>query len=387
VQPAFVVVEHVTRTFRAARGGRAVTFGARDVSLRVSSGEMVALLGASGSGKSTLLRCIAGLEHPDEGEIAIGGRVVFSAGANVDVSPAERNVGLIFQTYALWPNMTVRQNIEYPLARRGRRRDERSAAVGRYLDMVGCADLAERYPHELSGGQQQRVALARSLVYEPSLILFDEPLSNLDAALREQLRAQIRLLQRQLGFTGIYVTHDQREAFLLADRIAVISGGAIVQIDTPDNLYARPASRTVADFLGATNVAQGTLRSVAGELYFSLAEAQPIHVSASVRDGALDERTMREATLMVRPEDTQVAPDHGAGGVRGRVADVVTVGKQVEYVVTLDGGAQWRCFAPRDGGQTMSIGSLVSVLVAAADAHVFWTADPAAPRVPVGSGA
>jgi iron(III) transport system ATP-binding protein len=379
----FVVVEHLTKTFRAARGSQAVTFGARDVSFRVAAGEMVALLGPSGSGKSTLLRCIAGLEQPEQGEIAIDGRVVFSAEQRIDTPPAERNIGLIFQTYALWPNMTVRQNIEYPLARRGKSSAQRSSAVSRYLDMVGCAELVERYPHELSGGQQQRVALARSLVYEPSLILFDEPLSNLDAALREQLRFQIRLLQRRLGFTGIYVTHDQREAFLLADRVAVVSAGEIVQIDTPDTLNARPASYLVADFLGATNVVHGVLHSIAGAWLFSTADGQSLDVSSAPGLPEPGAPTEAQAVLVARPEDAQVVPDQGAHGLRGRVADVVTLGKHVEYVVTLDGAGEWRCHATRTSEPVMPAGSPVRVLIAPEDAHVFWTADL---RVPAASG-
>ncbi len=380
----FLLVEGLTKRFRAERSDRQLTFGVRDVSLQVAAGEMVALLGPSGSGKSTLLRCIAGLERPDAGTISIGGRRVFSAPERIDRRPAQRNLGLIFQTYALWPNMTVRQNVEYPLVRRGVPSHLRAGAVSRYLDMVGCLALAERYPHEISGGQQQRVALARSLVYEPPLILFDEPLSNLDAALREQLRYQIRELQRKLGFTGVYVTHDQREAFLLADRVAVIRGGEIVQLDTPHALYARPRTREVADFLGASNAAMGVVRSRDGHRYFETADGQSIDVtSLPVVEGRASPG--QDAVLVVRPDDAWIRPDDGGPGLRATVTDAMALGKSIEYLCTLDAGERWRCRAHTAGGVPLPTGSRVRVTIGDADAYVFFLDGELTPHLKEGA--
>ena len=364
----FVEVERLTKRFDTKRSISA-TYGVKDVSLRVAAGEMVALLGPSGSGKTTLLRCIAGLEHADSGEIVIAGRLVFSAEKGVSTAPAERNIGLIFQTYALWPHMTVRQNVEYPLARRGAPRAERAATADMYLEMVDCDRLAERYPHEISGGQQQRIALARSLVYEPSLILFDEPLSNLDAALREQLRYQIRELQGRLGFTGIYVTHDQREAFLLADRVALISSGQIVQFDTPDNLYREPRSPEVAEFLGASNSVTGVVRVVGGQRLFTTADGQSIDVSdvAGTDWTGADGR----ARLMVRPDGARVRPEDGGSGLPASVADAIRVGRITEYACQLNGGERWRCRGERDDAPPLTRGTPVRVSVGGSDAYVF----------------
>src|SRR3954462_14137575 len=235
---------------------------AHDVSFDVPPGKLFTLLGPSGCGKTTTLRSIAGLERPRLGEIAIGGDVVYSAGRRIFVPPNARGLGMVFQSYAIWPHMTVYENAAFPL-RVGRRRrfsrreiDER---VNRVLATVDLAELAQREATKLSGGQQQRLALARALVMEPRLLLLDEPLSNLDAKLRERMRFELKRLQRELGITTVYVTHDQSEALALSHAIAVMNRGRIEQIGAPREIYERPVNQFVADFIGSTNFIDATV--------------------------------------------------------------------------------------------------------------------------------
>ncbi len=233
----------------------AKTFGIvnvlQNVSLDVADGEFVALLGPSGCGKSTLIRIVAGLEKPDAGEVRIGERLV--DGPRVHVPPEERGLGMVFQSYAVWPHKTVRGNVAYPLRLRGVDRVDTAEKTARALDLVQLAGLGERYPHELSGGQQQRVALARALVAEPQVLLLDEPLSNLDARLREEMRGELAALRARLGVTVLLVTHDQSEALATADRVAVMRAGRIAQVAAPAVLYEEPADLYVAEVLGAVN--------------------------------------------------------------------------------------------------------------------------------------
>jgi iron(III) transport system ATP-binding protein len=245
---AQVEVEGLSKTFRGRRSSVAAL---REVDLTVPTGEFAVLLGSSGSGKSTLLRCVAGLERADQGRVAIGGTVVFDRRRRVDRPPNRREVGMVFQSYALWPHMTVAQNVGYPVRVRGQ--GSEADRVAEVLRMVDCGHLADRYPSALSGGQQQRVALARALVARPRVLLFDEPLSNVDALLRRELREQIKHLHEEIGFTGIYVTHDQAEALYIGTRVAVMREGAIEQMGTPEAVYRFPVSEEVARFLGARN--------------------------------------------------------------------------------------------------------------------------------------
>jgi iron(III) transport system ATP-binding protein len=224
-----------------------------DLDLSVEDGEFVVLLGPSGCGKTTTLRCLAGLERPEAGSIAFGDRTVFGGERHVDVPTHKRNIGMVFQSYALWPHLTVRKNIGYPLKVRGRRDALRGGAVERAAEMVDTSALLDRYPSQLSGGQQQRVAVARGLVAEPDLVLFDEPLSNLDARLRDQVRTQIHQLHRRLGFSAVFVTHDQSEAFALGDRLAIMKAGRLEQLDTPQRVFDEPHSEYVAAFIGMGN--------------------------------------------------------------------------------------------------------------------------------------
>jgi iron(III) transport system ATP-binding protein len=242
-------VKDLQKSFAGARGEvRAL----RGVSFEVGKGELFTLLGPSGCGKTTTLRCIAGLEQPRSGEIVIDDHPVFSAGRGLFVPPERRNIGMVFQSYAIWPHMTVFQNVAYPLEKEVSRA-QISERVARILDRLSLGALADRLAPNLSGGQQQRVALARALVAQPQVLLLDEPLSNLDAKLREQMRFELKALQESFGITTVYVTHDQEEALALSDRLGLMHEGELIEVGSPADLYLRPAHRVTADFLGTSN--------------------------------------------------------------------------------------------------------------------------------------
>jgi len=234
----------------------------KGVSMELNRGEVVSLLGPSGSGKTTLLRAVAGLEVPHAGVIRIGERVVFDGAAGVELPAEKRNLGLVFQSYALWPHRTVYQNVAYGLKLRKIGGADAKARVEKVLDQLGLAHLAQRFPHQLSGGQQQRVAIARALVYNPPVILLDEPLSNLDAKLREEARAFLRELIVRLGLSALVVTHDQSEAMAMSDRILLLNNGVIEQQGTPQEMYGRPRSLFTAEFMGSNNRLPGKLAEV-----------------------------------------------------------------------------------------------------------------------------
>jgi iron(III) transport system ATP-binding protein len=236
----------------------------KGVSLAIEKGEVVALLGRSGSGKTTLLRSVAGLETPDAGHISLGGRVLFDAKKRVDVPAEGRGLALVFQSYALWPHRTVADNVAYGLKLRKVPAAEIGARVKDVLGQLGLDHLGDRYPHQLSGGQQQRVALARALVYSPPLILLDEPLSNLDAKLRQEARIWFRQLIQRLHLSALYVTHDQVEAMAVADRVLIIEDGRVEQEGTPQELYENPRSAFAADFMGVNNRFEGRVLAAAG---------------------------------------------------------------------------------------------------------------------------
>src|SRR5436189_3443728 len=248
------------------------------VSFAVPAGEIVVLLGPSGCGKTTTLRCVAGLEHPTGGEISIGGNVVSSPARNIQVPPRLRELGMVFQSYAVWPHMTVRQNVTYPLRQRKVPRSDADRKVDEVLELVGLTEYAERPVVSLSGGQMQRVALARSLVYQPQLLLLDEPLSNLDAQLRLRLRDDLRRIIKQTGVTALYVTHDQTEAVVLGDRIGVMRDGKLRQMATASEIYNRPADLFVANFTGASNLLAGRVLAREGE--FGTVEASGHRLTA-----------------------------------------------------------------------------------------------------------
>ncbi|MEY1673476.1 ABC transporter ATP-binding protein [Gordonia sp. ABKF26] len=268
-----------------------------DLDLPIEDGEFLVLLGPSGCGKTTTLRCLAGLETPQGGTISFKDQVVFDAERKLNVPAHKRNIGMVFQSYALWPHMTVRKNIGYPLKVRKMRDALRDGSVDEAARMVDCEGLLDRYPSQLSGGQQQRVAVARGLVSRPDLVLFDEPLSNLDARLRDQVRSQIHQLHRQLGFTAVFVTHDQSEAFALGDRIAIMKAGKIEQYDEPDQVFEFPVSEYVAAFIGMSNRIE--LRR--GQRGWETTKGDAVDLSRAVVRGVPDRGT--EAVARLRPDD------------------------------------------------------------------------------------
>jgi iron(III) transport system ATP-binding protein len=311
------------------------------VSFHVSAGEIVVLLGPSGCGKTTTLRCVAGLEHATGGRISIGGRVVSAPEDGVMVPPRLRNIGMVFQSYAVWPHMTVKQNVAYPLRHRGAPRSEIERKVGDMLALVGLSEFADRAVVTLSGGQMQRVALARSLVYEPALLLLDEPLSNLDAQLRLRLRDDLRRIIKQAGVTAVYVTHDQAEAVVLGDRIGVVRDGKLLQIATPDQIYNRPADLFVASFTGASNLLAGRVVARNGEL--GIIEAQNGQcLTAWLSSGVQAGETVK---IAVRPENVRLGGDSVGGNGSGktncftaRVTDHRFQGTQTTYELAALGG-------------------------------------------------
>src|SRR5256714_774452 len=306
------------------------------VSFHVPAGEIVVLLGPSGCGKTTTLRCVAGLEHPTAGRISIAGRLVSAPAEGVMVPPRLRNIGMVFQSYAVWPHMTVKQNVAYPLRHRGVPRAESERKIADVLDLVGLSELAQRPVVALSGGQMQRVALARSLVYEPALLLLDEPLSNLDAQLRLRLRDDLRRIIKQAGVTALYVTHDQTEAVVLGDRIGVMRDGKLLQMASADEIYNRPADLFVAKFTGASNLVAGRVLACNGEFGIVDAGGQRLtaFMPATVEAG-------EGVRIAVRPENVRIGNDVATGAdnrFTARVAALRYQGTQTIYELAALGG-------------------------------------------------
>lgn len=300
----------------------------KGIDLHIDAGEFFAFLGPSGCGKTTLLRLIAGFESAQSGRVIIGGQDVSH------LPPWKRNLGMVFQSYALWPHMTVRKNVAFGLEERRVPRNECTKRVNRALDLVDLSDLGERRPSQLSGGQQQRVALARTIVVEPQVLLLDEPLSNLDAKLRVQMRRELRQLQRKLSVTTIFVTHDQEEANTTADRIAVINDGIVQQIGTPMELYDRPANLFVANFLGVANVVEGTIVEKEGQVTFRSSDGTivvPLTKSAKANSSIV----FRPQNLTVRPRNAVPVP--GTTQLPGTVEHQEFLGSVVRYRVAVGG--------------------------------------------------
>ncbi|MDR7419223.1 MAG: ABC transporter ATP-binding protein [Armatimonadota bacterium] len=316
-----LVVDRVTKVF-ADPAGTPVT-AVDDVTLEVAAGEFVSLLGPSGCGKTTLLRMIAGFEVPTAGEISLAGQTV------THLPPNARDTAMVFQSYALFPHLDVFENVAFGLRVRGTAAGEIAERVAQALRLVGLGGLERRSPDQLSGGQQQRVALARAVVTRPRVLLLDEPLSNLDAKLREQMRVELRRIQRDLGITAIYVTHDQVEAMTLADRIVVLDRGRIQQVAPPAELYARPANPFVAEFVGKVNLLEGrVIEARDGRCRVALDGLEAVvpsalHPMAGVRVG-----------VVVRPETVHLGRD---GALRGVVRRAIYLGSQVEYEVDIGG--------------------------------------------------
>ena len=330
------------RREQTANGGGPVrVFAVNDVSFAVEPGELFTLLGPSGCGKSTTLRAIAGLEQPDSGIVSVGGNLLFAAGPDVDkkvnVPANKRGLGMVFQSYAIWPHMTVFENVAFPLRVRSRKqrpgKREISERVERVLETMELLQYADRHATKLSGGQQQRLALARAIVVEPSLLLLDEPLSNLDAKLRESLRFELKRLQRELGITSIYVTHDQIEALSLSSSIAVMRAGEVVQLGKPRDIYENPQNKFVAEFIGTSNFIDGTVKTRNGDRY--VVETLDGRLTL---DAALDVPPGTEIVVSIRPEAVMLTTERPVDAPNvweGNVTTRAFLGDAVDHVVSV----------------------------------------------------
>jgi iron(III) transport system ATP-binding protein len=351
---ASISIKGLTKTFASGDDAAAAV---DNLNLDIKDNQFVTLLGPSGCGKTTTLRMIAGYVVPNAGTIHVNGRQL-SAPGNV-VPPDQRGMGMVFQNYAVWPHKTVYENVVFGLKVRRTPSAEAAKKMAAALALVNLNGLEQRYPNELSGGQQQRVALARSLVVEPEILLLDEPLSNLDAKLREQMRVELKRLQRRTGITFVYVTHDQAEALALSDQIAVIHGGRLQQYGTPHEVYARPANRVVADFMGLVNLVPGKVMGpgaveAAGGLKLAVALPEGIKVGDSVE-------------VSIRPEDIRLKA--GNASPRAAVTERTFLGNISEYHVSLDSGPTLR--VQTHPGQVFAVGDAVTIEIDTTQCSVF----------------
>ena len=302
-----------------------------DLSLDIKEGEFFTLLGPSGCGKTTLLRMIAGFNSIEGGDFYFGDRRIN------DLDPSKRNIGMVFQNYAIFPNMTVEKNVEFGLKNRNVSKEDRAVEVKKFLELMQIEDFAERMPEKLSGGQQQRVALARALVIKPDVLLMDEPLSNLDAKLRIEMRTAIKQLQNSIGITTVYVTHDQEEAMAVSDRIAVFNHGVIQQIGTPKALYQRPANLFVANFIGHSNELEGSLTKENGQMVLSVCDDYSF-VLNNVKEEHCQEGVL-PVKLAVRPEEW-IIQEETEPGIAGTIIDSIFLGLNTHYLIQLSNGKE-----------------------------------------------
>jgi iron(III) transport system ATP-binding protein len=345
--PAAVVFERVSKRYGRTSAVEAVSF-------EIARGTLVTLLGPSGCGKTTTLRLIAGLEQASEGRILIDGQDVTAR------SPAERDVSMVFQSYALFPHLNVLQNVCYGLRSSGLSKRAAADAARIKLDLVGLQGLENRLPSELSGGQQQRVALARAMVLEPKVLLFDEPLSNLDARLRRRVRDEIRALQQSLGLTVVYVTHDQSEALAISDRIIVLNQARIAQDGSPRELYESPANRFVVNFMGEASIIPVDVVATAGEI-------ATLRLGGSVLSLPRRGREIGPAELAIRPHAVHLARDAGdSDGLRGTIRRMVYGGNHLEYDVVLDGVSETIFVIDPNASSPWQIGSSVHLTLSEA---------------------
>lgn len=323
---AFIEISGLTKKFGAVEA-------LKGIDISIEQKEFITFLGPSGCGKTTTLRILAGFVAPDGGSIKVGGEVL--SRADWIVPPEQRGMGMVFQNYAVWPHMTVYENVAFGLRYKKIDRSEQAARVGRALTSMGLEGLQSRYPAALSGGQQQRVALARSLVLEPSILLLDEPLSNLDAKLREQMRAELKNLQRRTGITFVYVTHDQAEAMALSDRIAVFRAGKLQQIGSPRDLYERPTNLFVADFMGLVNKLNGTVIERCGDRVTIGIAGHRLVAMARHPSGAPG----TPVSIAIRPESITFGepPDEPANQLRGVITEATFLGNMIVYQIDIGG--------------------------------------------------
>lgn len=343
-----VEVSNLRKEFKTQEGK---VFALDGVSFTVPEGNLYTLLGPSGCGKSTTLRCIAGLEHADTGEITIGGQAVFSCAPRKNVPPEWRHIGMVFQSYAIWPHMTVFNNVAYPLQGHKLSKADIERKVGHVLAMVGLERLAKRPATDLSGGQQQRVALARALVAEPKVLLLDEPLSNLDAKLRGEMRTEIKKLQRQVGITAIYVTHDQEEALVVSDEILFMDKGQIVEKGKPEEIYLHPKNKLTANFFGKANFVEGELKGKQGEWLVAETAGGRITCSGTPPEG-------NRVSVFFRSENTHVSREKPEREyyLQGVISETQFLGQLIECSIEIGKDDQVRIFVhpnfkPRKGEQ------------------------------------
>ncbi|BBK32831.1 putative spermidine/putrescine transport system ATP-binding protein [Stella humosa] len=329
-----------------------------DVSLTVAAGEFLTILGPSGSGKTTLLKVVAGFETPDEGDVRVGGRDV------TDLDPAQRNIGMVFQNYALFPHLTVERNVAFPLEMRRVAKAELRTRVAEALALVELTGFEHRLPRQLSGGQQQRVALARAIVFRPTLLLLDEPFGALDRKLREAMQLEVRRLQQRLGLTTLFITHDQEEALVMSDRIAVMDNGRLEQVGAPRDIYEAPQSPLVADFVGESNILSGTVETAGATPAIRLEGGPVVQVNG---DGATVSPGSR-VRILLRPERL------GEGGdnrIEGTVVEAIYLGLSDKYRIRAAGGVELlaRIAASRDARRYQA-GDAIAVGFHAADARI-----------------
>lgn len=319
----YLILDRLVKTF-GSRGGAGEVTAVDDVSLEIAAGELVTLLGPSGCGKTTTLRLIAGFEFPTKGRILLDGVAIN------ELPPHKREMSMVFQSYAIFPHLNVAENVAYGLNVQRRPRKEIDERLARVLELVGLTGLEKRAPNQLSGGQQQRVALARALVMEPKVLLMDEPLSNLDAKLREQMRTEIRRIQKRLAITSVYVTHDQAEAMTLSDRICIINKGKIEQVGSPTEIYQRPANAFVADFIGRANFLEGSVRQVDGDHAIVDLYGHQMRVPQP----ALAVTAGQKVRVVARPEAIELG---GTDGLKAIVRRVAYLGSVIDYDVEVNG--------------------------------------------------
>lgn len=373
-QPADVIVQihDLVKSYPGESRAKAPVHAVKNVSFEVHEGEFFTMLGPSGCGKTTTLRCVAGLETPDSGEITVAGRPFFSASAGINIPVNSRGIGMVFQSYAIWPHMSVYENVAFPL--RVLKRAERPAKtkiteyVEQALAMVQLDALGDRRATNLSGGQQQRLALARALVAQPSLMLLDEPLSNLDAKLRDSMRDQLKRLQRELRLTSMYVTHDQIEALALSTRIAVMRDGQVEQIGRPREIYERPRTTFVADFIGRSNFLVGEVRDVEPDGGY-VVQAAPGVLAAT---GVPGHQVGDEVVVVVRPEHVVIDPIDGPPADpsiwTATVESRQFLGEQIDYAVRLVDGTELTVRA--NPGVSIPPGRTISVALSAEHCRV-----------------
>ena len=327
---AFIEIQNLFKRFKSV-------VAVNHIQLEVNKGEMLTLLGPSGCGKTTTLRCIAGLERPEEGDIVIDGKPMLSEGF---VQPSKRGIGMVFQNYAVWPHMKVYKNIVYGLRIQRIPRHSIQERAQQVLELVGLNGLEERYPGQLSGGQQQRVALARALVSNPKVLLLDEPLSNLDAKLREKMRFEIKSLVRRMGITSVYVTHDQAEAMVISDRIAVMDSGNVVQIGTAQEIYEKPANRFVADFIGTMNFMSGEVVQVLQDTDAVCVRTEFSEKMLCKTDSITETTPGKKVYASIRPEDVEVftqPPQASENLFKGTIVNKAYLGNFLYLFVNVDG--------------------------------------------------